>query len=135
MVTCSLKGIESMADLCQACRMRLSVFGIESLDSLELAVVDAFSIIPPSDVEQLDFEAHGLPLCVKDKFNKSSCHVRLSAHSLMMPHDISRRSVAVEDLPRLVRVRPICDGHVLWLSWQLPSQLKHYKSGRAALEV
>ncbi|CAE7854645.1 Nrdc, partial [Symbiodinium sp. KB8] len=81
----------------KACRMRLSVFGIESLDSLELAVVDAFSIIPPSDVEQLDFEAHGLPLCVKD-------------------------------LPRLVRVRPICDGHVLWLSWQLPSQLKHYKS-------
>eukprot|EP00439_Symbiodinium_sp_Y106_P086792 s125_g35.t46 len=82
----------------KASRMRVSVFGIESLDSLELAVVDAFSVIPPcTGVEQLDFEAHGLPLCVKD-------------------------------LPRLVRVRPICDGHVLWLSWQLPSQLKHYKS-------
>ena len=49
--------------------MRVSVFGIESLDSLELAVVDAFSVIPPcTGVEQLDFEAHGLPLCVKDWF-------------------------------------------------------------------
>ena len=58
-----------MANLCQASRMRVSVFGIESLDSLELAVVDAFSVIPPcTGVEQLDFEAHGLPLCVKDWF-------------------------------------------------------------------
>ena len=41
--------------------MRLSVFGIESLDSLQLAVVNAFSTISPSpDVDDLDFGACGL---------------------------------------------------------------------------
>ncbi|CAE7209563.1 Nrdc [Symbiodinium natans] len=85
----------------KACRMRLSVFGVESLDSLESAVANAFSVIPPSFGEQLDFASHGLPL-----------------HS--------------KDLPRLVRVRPISDGHVLWMSWQLPSQLGHYQSKPAS---
>ena len=59
--------LPSTSHATKASRMRLSVFGIESLDSLELAVVNAFSVIPPSpNVEQLDFGACNLPLDVKD---------------------------------------------------------------------
>lgn len=34
----------------------------------------------------------------------------------------------LQELPRLVRARPIRDGHTLWMSWQLPPQLQHYQS-------
>jgi len=33
-----------------------------------------------------------------------------------------------KDLPRLIKVRPIRDGHTLSMSWQLPAQLRHYQS-------
>ncbi|CAJ1448902.1 unnamed protein product [Effrenium voratum] len=82
----------------KASRMRLCVFGIESLDTLETAVCESFSAIKPSpSVPQLDFARCGMPL---------------------------KR----EDLPRLVRVRPINDCHSLSMSWQLPSQLRYYCS-------
>ncbi|CAK9096568.1 Insulin-degrading enzyme (Insulin protease) (Insulinase) (Insulysin) [Durusdinium trenchii] len=82
----------------KACRMRLCVFGIESLDSLETAVSQSFSCVESfAGTTQLDFAQCGMPL-------------------------------RKEDLPSLVRVRPIRDGHSLWMSWQLPPQLRYYHS-------
>ncbi|CAE8727920.1 unnamed protein product, partial [Polarella glacialis] len=82
----------------KASRMRLCVFGIESLDSLQAAVAESFSVVAPSPgIQPLDFAARGLP---------------------MDP----------AQLPRLVRVRPIKDIHSLYMSWQLPSQLSQYRS-------
>ena len=82
--------------VCEACRMRLCIFGIEDLDSLESAVLSSFGAVPSSPTSQLDFAMHGMPL-------------------------------KEEELPRLVRARPIRDGHTLWMSWQLPPQLRHYQ--------
>eukprot|EP00928_Gymnodinium_smaydae_P090846 TRINITY_DN7455_c0_g2_i2.p1 TRINITY_DN7455_c0_g2~~TRINITY_DN7455_c0_g2_i2.p1 ORF type:complete len:880 (-),score=182.57 TRINITY_DN7455_c0_g2_i2:1355-3994(-) len=80
----------------KASRMRVCVFGIESLDSLQNAVVESFSAIPASP---------GCPA--------------LSFSDLPLP-------LTPESLPRLVRVKPIQDTHSLSLTWQFPSHLKHH---------
>ena len=36
-------------------------------------------------------------------------------------------SCQFQELPKLVRARPIRDGHTLWMSWQLPPQMRHYQ--------
>lgn len=79
-------------------RMRLCVFGVETLDALQEAVGQSFSPIPACPgVGDLDFAVCGLPF-------------------------------APGQLPRLLRVRPIKDTHSLTLSWQLPPSLAHYIS-------
>lgn len=44
--------------------------------------------------------------------------------------DFSHHGLPLEEqeLPKLVRARPIRDGHTLWMSWQLPPQMQHYQS-------
>ena len=72
--------------------MRLSVFGVESLDSLESAVANAFSVIPPSFGEQLDFASHGLPLHSKDRSSSvlgRSRHCCLWIWATLRLHSIS----------------------------------------------
>ena len=69
-----------MAHGTQASRMRLCVFGIESLDTLETAVSESFSAIKPSpSVPQLDFARCGMPLkreaevfCLQSRLQKAA---------------------------------------------------------------
>eukprot|EP00929_Paragymnodinium_shiwhaense_P104738 TRINITY_DN69436_c0_g1_i1.p1 TRINITY_DN69436_c0_g1~~TRINITY_DN69436_c0_g1_i1.p1 ORF type:complete len:1094 (-),score=297.55 TRINITY_DN69436_c0_g1_i1:265-3546(-) len=78
----------------KASRMRLCLFGVEGLDSLEELVSKFFAEVPASPgLKDLDFKHCGLPI----------------------PSEV---------LPRLVRVRPVKDAHAMHLSWQLPSQLE-----------
>eukprot|EP00927_Polykrikos_kofoidii_P035247 TRINITY_DN29830_c0_g1_i1.p1 TRINITY_DN29830_c0_g1~~TRINITY_DN29830_c0_g1_i1.p1 ORF type:complete len:1165 (+),score=210.41 TRINITY_DN29830_c0_g1_i1:130-3624(+) len=76
-------------------RMRVCVFGIESLDSMQEELCKSFGQIPSAaGTLQFDFAGLGLPL-------------------------------DAATLPKLIRVRPIKDEHSLSMSWQLPSQLAY----------
>lgn len=90
----------------RASRLRLCVFGVEPLDRLEEAVLSSFANLPPSPAEEL-------------RGAKTPQEVSLAAAGAPFRE---------EDLPKLIRVRPVKDTHKLSISWQLPPTQHLYKS-------
>lgn len=86
----------------RAPRLRLCVYGVEPLDSLEEAVLASFDNLPGVAAGEADTQ--------DELLSKAG-----------MPFDEAT-------LPKLLRVRPVKDTHKISLSWQLPAVVHLYRS-------